>query len=177
MAGAIDDIFCSAVPRIPATRYCNQFHCDLECRVDSDSVQMPCTPYQALGTREINNVFARQQTCERLGCCFVPELDPTKRNGPTPKLECYTKPFRIYSSWVPLAWEQCSANGMQGDPSKAKTNVSALPAPSEPKRLLSFNKLRSTDFTLHPLNSTEYAELAIPVQEVCVCPRQPPRCS
>ena len=113
----IDDGLCVGMNKPTTERWCNQFHCDLECRVDAVRARLPCHQYQQDTRRNAIEFRTRQQACEQNGCCFVRSLDESKRMSAAPTSECYAKPFQPYTMWMEMGFGQCSADGtIVGDP-------------------------------------------------------------
>ena len=112
LTSKIDDSLCKSLVRPPTTQFCNSFHCNLECRVNEGARQV-CDLYERDTRRNAADHRTRQQACEQVGCCFVPELNHSNRRSGTPgRQECYRKPFRRYAQWLEMLFSQCSASGV-----------------------------------------------------------------
>ena len=88
----------------PAERSCNQFHCDLECRVDDTRSRLPCHLYERDTRKDAVDFRLREQACEQVGCCFVRELSESARLVTSARHECYAKPWRVYSMWMEMSY-------------------------------------------------------------------------
>ena len=159
LSEAIDASLCHGQAEPASTQFCNEFHCDLECRVDAE--RSSCYSYQQDTRRNAVDFRTRQQACEQVGCCFVPQLDPAKRsmsNAP----ECYTKPFRLFSSWVEMPYEQCSSAGLvmpnMHEGKQVRGGEYSLTAPAESSDIKVPSKTRqnlcvSTDGNIAPVST------------------------
>ena len=105
LPAAVNPSLCNPETRIPDKQYCNSFHCELQCRQDSN--RATCLRFDRDERRAATSTEIRRTVCESYGCCFV--HDPTPDNL-RKEPECYEKPRRLVPEWISMPYGGCSRN-------------------------------------------------------------------